>query len=96
MAEYGIPTPETIVVGWTPAQILVALDHLGERQARQQADRLELAYLAAAASRGGRKGQQAVERTAKALRKRAGQTEKQDPDSVIHELQKMGIQVERE
>ena len=84
-SEYGW-THEYILWHVTPAQALVWAECIRRRRALRLAEEAELAYIAAAASQGGKKAYQALRSVVRRLRKEAGVEKRAEPEDVARSL----------
>jgi len=84
-SEYGW-THEYILWHVTPAQALVWAECIRRRRALRLAEEAELAYIAAAASQGGKKAYQALRSAVRRLRKEAGVVKPVEPEDVAQSL----------
>jgi hypothetical protein len=84
-SEYGW-THEYILWHVTPAQALVWADCIRRRRALRLAEDAELAYIAAAATQGGKKAFQALRSAVRRLRREAGVVKPVEPEEVARSL----------
>jgi len=84
-SEYGW-THEYILWHVTPAQALVWADCIRRRRALRLAEEAELAYIAAAASQGGKKAYQALRSVVRRLRRDAGTVTSTKPEELARSL----------
>ena len=84
-SEYGW-THEYILWHVTPAQALVWADCIRRRRALCLAEEAELAYIAAAASQGGKKAYQALRSAVRRLRREAGVDRRAEPEELARSM----------
>lgn len=84
-SEYGW-THEYILWHVTPAQALVWAECIRRRRALRLAEEAELAYIAAAASQGGKKAYQALRSVVRRLRRDAGTVTSTKPEELARSL----------
>ena len=84
-SEYGW-THEYILWHVTPAQALVWAECIRRRRALRLAEEAELAYIAAAASQGGKKAYQALRSAVRRLRRDAGVIKPTKPEDLAMAL----------
>ena len=84
-SEYGW-THEYILWHVTPAQALVWADCIRRRRALRLAEEAELAYIAAAASQGGKKAYQALRSAVRRLRREAGLEKRPEPEELARSM----------